>query len=132
MDISNIETKLGFNFPKRHKAALLDLQDLIHDVCDFLVPESKYELLDFLEVNEFLHHDTPYDPWPDFLIAFASNRCGDYFAYDVRKPRLTIIYIDPHRTLVENLEARDKLKYDSFDKWHKSKITQQNFGADGG
>jgi hypothetical protein len=109
---------------------MLDPDDPIHAACDFLLPESKYELLDIVKVNEFLHREAPYNPWPDFLIAFASNGCGDYFAYDLRTEIPSVIYMDPLLTVDENLQAQDKLMYSSFDTWYHSEITQQEDAAD--
>jgi hypothetical protein len=53
-----------------------------------------------------------------FLVAFASNGCGDYFAYDLRSDPPRIIYTDPDCTVAENLAAEDKLEYGSFDEWY--------------
>lgn len=92
-----------------------DPADLIHKACDFLVPDSHYELLQWVRVNEFLHAADHWNRWPPFLVAFGSNGCGDYFAYDVRSKPPRIIYLDPDCTVAENLEAEDKLEYESYD-----------------
>ena len=58
---------------------------------------------------------------PPFLVAFASNGCGDYFAYDLRSELPRITYMDPDHTVAENLEAEDKLEYESFEQWYASR-----------
>ncbi len=63
---------------------MTDPTDPIHGKMDFLVPESRYEALRWVETNEFLHDQSDWDPWLPFLVAFASGGCGDYFAYDLR------------------------------------------------
>jgi hypothetical protein len=92
-----------------HRRALLDLADPIHEACDFLLPSSEYELLRLVHVNEFLHA-RPWDPWPELLVAFASSGRGDYFAYDLRELTAIVLYLDPDRTIAENLQTTDKLE----------------------
>ncbi len=121
MELAAVEARLGLTFPERHREALLHSDDPIHNACDFLIPVSPYELLRLVEVNDFLHKATHWNSWPAFLVAFASNGCGDYFAYDVRSQPPRILYVDPDRTVRENLEAEDKLEFDSFEAWYKYK-----------
>ena len=97
---------------------MLDPADPIHEWCDFLVPDSPYELLRWVGANEFLHAPGHWNRWPVFLVAFASNGCGDYFAYDLRSDPPRIIYMDPDCTVAENLAAEDKQEYGSFDEWY--------------
>ena len=123
MTIDAIEAHLGVQFPERHRQAFLDAADPIHDACDFLVPSTPYPGLDIVQVNNRLHA-TPPDAWPAFLVAFASNGCGDYFAYDLRTSPTRIIYIDPDNTVDENLASDDKLQYDSFACWHTVKTNR--------
>src|SRR4051794_974989 len=98
MDLAETEARLGIRFPERHRQALLNATDPIHDACDFLVSSSPFKLLRLVEVNEFLHAADHGNRWPAFLIAFASNGCGDYFAYDLRSEPPKVIYMDPDRT----------------------------------
>jgi hypothetical protein len=121
MEIAEIEKRLNIKFPELHLAVMVNSKDTIHEACDFLVPVTEYELLDILAVNELLHNPDYPNPWPDFLVAFASNGCGDYFAYDLRVQPNSIIYIDPDLTVEENLVAEDKLKFETFDAWYKYK-----------
>ena len=60
--MSELAALLGLELPARHLQALSDPSDPIHDACDFLVLSTKYELLDIVKANHFLHHETPYDP----------------------------------------------------------------------
>jgi hypothetical protein len=117
VELGEAEARLGITLPDRHRRAMLDPTDPIHDACDFLVPDSPHELLRWVGVNEFLHAP---GRWPPFLIAFASNGCGDYFAYDLRTDSPQIIYMDPDRTVAENLAAEDKLEYASFEEWYQA------------
>lgn len=125
MDVTDIEARFGLKLPGRHRAALLDPSDPIHDACDFLLLESQHELLDIGLVNGFLHRDGSWNQWPNFLVAFASNGCGDYYAYDLRTPAPAIVYIDPDRTVIENLEALDQLTYPSFDIWYRATVAHR-------
>lgn len=122
MDLLELEKKLKIEFPKRHKEALMDLAEPIHKECDFLIPSSPNESLELLGTNEWIHSSKFFNPWPDFLVAFASNGCGDYFAYDLRHKPYTVIYIDPDRTVEENLGDSESLRYDSFEKWYEAKV----------
>jgi hypothetical protein len=122
MELEQAEAQLSISLPNRHRQAMLDSSDPIHDACDFLVPDSPYELLRWAEVNEYLHAA---GNWPPFLVAFASNGCGDYFAYDIRQKPTRIIYIDPDRTVEENLCEEDKLEYDSFESWYESRFRKR-------
>jgi hypothetical protein len=120
-DLSEIQRKLKFKFPARHGQAILDARDPIHEACDFLgLSRSKGD--DILQTNECIHGAKFGDPWPDFLIAFASNGCGDYFAYDTRQYPASVIYIDPDCTVKENLQAVDKVSYETFEQWYESAI----------
>src|SRR5688500_15439239 len=123
--LAEIEARLGFIFPDDHRQAMLDTADPIHDACDFLVPYSPHELARLVSVNEFLHAPKHLSSWPSFLIAFASNGCGDYFAYNLRSEPPTIIYIDPDLTVMENLTSGDKRQFGSFGEWYNYKLHQR-------
>jgi hypothetical protein len=43
MKLREIEKHLGITFPARHKQAMADTADPVHEACDFLVPASQYE-----------------------------------------------------------------------------------------
>ena len=125
MELAEAEVAIGMTLPDRHRAAMLDSGDAIHQACDFLVPDSKYELLRLVGVNAFLHAANHSDRWPPFLVAFASNGCGDYFAYDLRCEPPRIVYIDPDYTVSENLECPCRLHYDSFEAWYAARLASQ-------
>jgi len=55
MDLAEAEARLGSTLPERHRQALLDPHDPVHEWCDFLVPGSPHRLLRWVEVNELLH-----------------------------------------------------------------------------
>lgn len=118
MELAEAEARLGVTLPDRHRQAMLDPTDPVHEWCDFLVLDSPYELLRWVGVNEFLHASDRWNRWPPFLVAFASNGCGDYFAYNLRSSPPRVIYMDPDSTVAENLATEDKLEYESFDEWY--------------
>jgi predicted RNA-binding Zn-ribbon protein involved in translation (DUF1610 family) len=119
MELFEVENRLKFKFPERHRQAILDSNDPIHEACDFLALSGGPHG-DILPTNEWIHSSEFGDPWPDFLIAFASDGCGDYFAYDARRIPATIIYIDPDRPVKENLQSSDQLCYTTFEEWYES------------
>ena len=125
MTLEEAEARVGVTLPPAHRQAMLNLVDPIHSACDFLVLNSPYKLLRWLEVNESLHGREP-NGWPAFLVAFASNGCGDYFAYDTRFRPPRVIYIDPDLTVQENLVAEDRLEYDSFAEWYGACLAQRH------
>jgi len=121
LEIDKIEKHFGFQFPERHRMALLNSSDLIHDLCDFLLPNRTDKMLGLIEQNESLRGNS-FDPWPSYLLAFASNGFGDYFAYDLRSDPAPILYIDPDCTVAESLSRKNKdiLRYDDFESWYHS------------
>ena len=132
MRIEEIESALAISIPVAHRKALLDSADPIHEACDFLVPDSPHKLLRLCDVNEFLHASDRPDAWPEFLVAFASNGCDDYFAYDTRQSPYVIVYIDPDNTVADNLDMDDGYTFDSFDEWHEAKCRQHEGIKNGG
>ena len=52
----------------------------------------RHRSVGILNVNRLLR-GTDHDPYPDRLIAFATNECGDYFCFDRDTGR--IVSIDP-------------------------------------
>ena|SRR5690349_2183622 len=107
-------------FPKRHQQAMADPADPIHGSCDFFVASSSNTSLDLAVVNDWVHSSKFWAPWPEFLVAFASQGCGDYFAYDLRRSPPSVIYIGPDATPEETLQNPETLRYDGFDSWYES------------
>ena len=122
MDVFEIKARYGLRLPSAHVRCLLDATDLIHQACDFLCLTSEHDLLDFGKVNTRLHEPGRWNAWPPYLVAFASNGCGDYFAYDTRSDPPTIVYIDPLETPEESLSSPDPLTYKTFEEWHASRL----------
>ncbi|MFZ5890048.1 MAG: hypothetical protein ACOY0T_03190 [Myxococcota bacterium] len=105
--------------PIDHLNKMRDASDQIHDACDFLLLDSPNELLRINHVNGLLHHPYRGTPWPDFLVAFASHGCGDYYAYDLRSAPPTILYIEPGNTVDDSLGlSNDNLQFASFADWY--------------
>jgi hypothetical protein len=50
MERAEAESRLGLRLPDRHWEAMIDPSDPIHDACDFLVPDSPLELLQWVGV----------------------------------------------------------------------------------
>ena len=109
------------SFPEHHQRVMQDATDPIHRACDFFVECSHNKSLDLVRVN-WLHSREVWAPWPDFLVAFATQRCGDYFAYDLRHSPASIIYISPDATPEEHLADAEALHYSSFDEWYESQL----------
>jgi SMI1 / KNR4 family (SUKH-1) len=122
--LADLEKRLDFSFPESHRRAILDPTDPIHSACDFLGIKPGHELLDIETVNKWLHLGRQANCWPAFLFAFASNGCGDYFAYDLRNASPTVIYIDPDLTPASNLAAEDKLTFSNFDVWYVAELSR--------
>jgi hypothetical protein len=106
-------------FPGRHQRVMADTSDPIHRACDFYTLSGER---DIVALNKWLHSQEVWSPWPDYLIAFASNGCGDYFAYDTRQSPAPIVYIGPDGTPEEKLADPDALRYESFDEWYESEM----------
>lgn len=128
MRIDEAETRLGLKLPLRHREALLDLTNPIHDACDFLLLESPHPLLRIVDVNEDLHDPGRWNRWPEYLVGFASNGCGDYFAYDARSAPYRIHYIDPLETVEESITRGEAegFTFADFDAWHRYLIESRS------
>lgn len=113
-DIVALEHELGFQLPEGFRVLLLrpDLE-FITALTSALLWAVSHKTVGILDVNTWLR-TREFDPFPDFLIAFATNECGDYFCFD--KAGGGVIYIDPDATVEENLRDRE-LSFESFDDW---------------
>jgi len=112
-DIQLVEYQLDFLFPREYQSLLrtpdIELLDHISTLFWFVHHPS----VGVLEVNAELRH-REHDPFPKHLIAFATNECGDFFCFD--KKSGLIIYIDPDRSIEENL-TDDEFVFASFKDW---------------
>jgi hypothetical protein len=106
--------------PVRHQRVMLDASDPIHKACDFLIEKSSNSSREFAGTNAFLHEVGAWNEWPAYLVAFASNGCGDYYAYDIRTEPPVVIYVDPDRTVEENLVVGDR--YANFEEWYARQL----------
>src|SRR4051794_19909410 len=116
--IADIEAKLRIKLPPRHRAALLDPGDPIHDHKEMLGLE-KDDSFNILEVNN-RQRQREWKGWPEHLIAFATNGCGDYFAYDTRNEPYRVYYIEPNDTVSESIRECDAqgFVFPDFDAWY--------------
>jgi hypothetical protein len=126
VELAEAEARIGIVLPEEHRRAMLDPADPIHNACEFLVHSSPHRLLELVAANEFLHAPDYGNRWPAFLVAFASNGCGDYFAYDLRTASPRVIYIDPDETVWENLASEDMLVFESFAEWYTDRLSRRS------
>ena len=82
LSINVIESVLQTRLPERHRAALLDPHDPVHDCIELLgTDEGNHN--NIVATNKDLR-SIEWKEWPEHLIAFATRGCGDFFAYDMR------------------------------------------------
>jgi hypothetical protein len=111
-DIEAVESRFAFVFPEKYKRFVQAPDIEVIKRLPSLLWFVRHQSVGILEVNRFLR-GREHDPFPDQLIAFATNECGDYFCFDRETGR--VVYIAPDASVVENLEADGCLSYDSFD-----------------
>ena len=99
MDLEELEDEFGFQFPLPHRADIQNLSSPIHKACEFLIPDGP-GLLDFAKVNRFLRKES-WQGWTAQYVAFASNGCGDYYAYDTSTRPYRVVYVDPIEYVAE-------------------------------
>jgi predicted RNA-binding Zn-ribbon protein involved in translation (DUF1610 family) len=99
-----------------------DALDPIHRACDFYVPPEENSTLDIVALNQSLHGDRVWARWPEYLVAFASNGCGDYFAYDLRLSPARVVYIGGERPPEEHLQEPENIAGQTFEEWYAEKI----------
>jgi hypothetical protein len=112
-DIEAVESQLGFAFPEAYKRFVQhpDIETIKR--LPSLLWYVLHQGVGILDVNRFLR-GREHDPYPDQLIAFATNECGDYFCFDRDTGR--VFYIDPDCSVRESLESGG-LSYESFERW---------------
>src|SRR5688572_14909707 len=113
VSIEDIESRLGLTLPPRHRLALLDSSDPIHRKTTLLTAEGNRSIF---AVNDRLRK-LDWKKWPDYLVAFGTNECGDYYAFDTRASPYRIYYIDPIDTAPESITGCEEQGYifESFD-----------------
>jgi hypothetical protein len=118
LSVSDLESRFGIVLPERHRSALLDPHDPIHDHKELLAL-GKGASESILEVNETLRSDD-WKEWPEYLVAFATNGCGDFFAYDTRQEPYRVYYIGPIDTAFEAMASCEDegFVFNSFDDWY--------------
>ena len=126
MELAAAEAQLGVLLPVRHRQAMLDPADPIHEAYDFLVLASPFELLRWVEVNESLHAPNQWNSWPRFVVAFASNGCGDYFDYDTRTEPYRVYYIGPEFTVSQAIATceAEGFVFSNFDDWYSYAVSR--------
>jgi hypothetical protein len=120
-DIETVEAIIGFSFPEDYKRFVRNPDIEAIKKLPSLLWFVRHNSVGILETNKRLRK-RDFKPFPERLIAFATNECGDYFCFDRDTNR--IVYIDPDRTVNENL-ARDELVYDSFEQWMKQRLERK-------
>jgi hypothetical protein len=129
MNAFRIEARFFLDLPESHIRALSDPSDPIHEYCCLLLPESQFPHLRLEDVNIGLHDARSRNPWPEHLVAFASNG-GGYFAYDLSSSPPRVLHIDAQRTVGENLELSEKYRLTfSFDEWREVNLATRNVMA---
>jgi hypothetical protein len=119
----DIETHFGIQLPARHLAALLDSSDPIHERTFLLTAEGN-DCQSIFKVNARLRA-LEWKEWPGYLVAFATNECGDYFALDARTAPYKIYYIDPIDTVPESIAGNHQsgFVFNCFDDWYENEIS---------
>ncbi|MDJ0710804.1 MAG: hypothetical protein QNJ14_10455 [Woeseiaceae bacterium] len=93
MTIEDVERELEFTFPLPHRRDIENADDRIHIACEYLLPDGPGRQ-DFLEANRYLRKES-WQGWEKPYVAFASQGCGDWFAYDTSIIPYKIFYVDP-------------------------------------
>jgi SMI1/KNR4 family protein SUKH-1 len=120
-DIETAESRLGFTFPRAYRQFVLQPDIEIIKKLPSPLWFVRHRSLGILDVNTSLRRRA-FRPYPEHLIAFATNECGDYFCFDRETGR--IIYIDPDTSIEDNLE-RNELVFDSFESWVERSLARR-------
>jgi hypothetical protein len=89
LSIVVIESVSQTRLPERHRAALLDPHDPVHD-CIELSGTDEGDHNNIVATNKDLR-SRGWKEWPEHLIAFATRGCGDFFSAD----SLLRVYVGP-------------------------------------
>ena len=117
----DIEREFRITLPTKHRAALDDLDDRIHVSTLMLKPEG-LKLEDIFYVNADLRNS--WQGWNERWLAFATNECGDYFAYDLASIPYRVVYIDPIETVEESVSRceAEGFVFPTFDAWYEYEL----------
>ena len=118
MTLEQIESVYGFQFPDRHRKDLEDRSNQIHSAVEFLFPDDP-GIRDFVKCNEKLRSG-----WKKAgvnVVAFATQGCGDFFAYDISKTPYQVFVIDPTWDVPESLAAATAQEngLEEYDEWRE-------------
>lgn len=91
--IDDVEKEFGMTLSAAHRRALLDPDDPLEEVLLPLNGEGS-----IFKVNEAMRR-LEWKKWPGHIVAFATQGCGDYFAFDTSAFPYRIFYIDPHESV---------------------------------
>lgn len=119
-DLQSVEAKFGFVFPEVYRRFVESPDIETIQRLPALLWFVRYSSVGIFEVNAELR-GRDFQPYPDHLIAFATNECGDYFCFDRDTGR--VVYIDPECSIEENLMSGE-LVCDSFGQWVASHLKQ--------
>ncbi len=123
-DFETAELALSFVFPDDYRQFVATHDINVIKKLPSLLWFVDHSSLGIVDLNLQLQQ-REYQPYPEHLIAFATNECGDYFCFDRETKR--IVYIDPDYGIEENL-ADNSPTYDSFDQWVKHYLTRRSNG----
>jgi hypothetical protein len=121
-DIEAVESRLEFAFPAEYRSFLKEPDIEAIKKLPSLLWFVRHPGVGILDTNIHLRKRALW-PFPEHLIAFATNECGDYYCFDRERGR--IVYIAPNYSVEENLE-RDELVYDSFDQWLEDRLQRKS------
>jgi hypothetical protein len=129
--LEELEQHIKIQWPDQFKKALIDPSDPIHAHTTLLVPD-KVGLQNIFEANERMRA-YEWKQWPDWLMAFATNECGDYFAFDTRALPYRIFYIDPIGSVAESIASceQEGFVFGDFSAWYEYEISLKPSHATG-
>jgi len=116
-DIEAVEAQLELAFPESYRRFVKNPDIEVIKKLPSLLWFVRHSYMGILDANALLR-GSDFEPYPDHLIAFATNECGDFYCFDRDTGR--IVYIDPDYSIEENLGSNE-LVFDSFEQWLENK-----------
>jgi hypothetical protein len=120
-DLEAVELILGFSFPEDYKRFISKPDIEVIKKLPSLLWFVHHDTVGIIETNNWLRKRDS-NRFPERLIAFATNECGDFFCFDSETRR--IVYIAPYYTVEENLNSNE-LVYDSFERWMEQRLERK-------